>query len=92
LFALLARAHSMISVDTGPSHAATAVGCPVVVLIIGDMLVQCGPKPTTAPSQVVVAPDPSPPTGASPLAAITPAEVLAAWRQMTGGPAAVRRN
>ncbi len=89
LFALLARAHSMISVDTGPSHAATAVGCPVVVLIIGDMLVQCGPKPTTAPAQVVVSPDPTPAGVISPLASITPAEVLAAWRRMTGGPAAV---
>jgi len=32
LFALCALAHSMISVDTGPAHAAAAVGCPLVVL------------------------------------------------------------
>jgi ADP-heptose:LPS heptosyltransferase len=32
LFALCARAHSMISVDTGPAHAAAAVGLPLVVL------------------------------------------------------------
>ena len=30
LFALLTRAHSMISVDTGPAHAAAALGCPIV--------------------------------------------------------------
>jgi ADP-heptose:LPS heptosyltransferase len=32
LFALCAVAHSMISVDTGPAHAAAAVGLPLVVL------------------------------------------------------------
>ena len=33
LKALLANAHSMISVDTGPAHLAAAVGCPLVVLM-----------------------------------------------------------
>src|SRR5690606_17432849 len=32
LFALLEQAHSMVSVDTGPAHAAAALGCPLVVL------------------------------------------------------------
>jgi heptosyltransferase-2/heptosyltransferase-3 len=32
LFALCERAHSMISVDTGPAHAAAALGLPLVVL------------------------------------------------------------
>lgn len=32
LFALCTAAHSMISVDTGPAHAAAAVGLPLVVL------------------------------------------------------------
>jgi len=32
LFALCARSHNMISVDTGPAHAAAAVGLPLVVL------------------------------------------------------------
>lgn len=32
LFALIEAAHSMISVDTGPAHAAAALGLPVVVL------------------------------------------------------------
>lgn len=32
LVALLARAAGMITVDSGPAHAAAAVGCPVVVL------------------------------------------------------------
>lgn len=33
LFALLEVAHSLISLDTGPAHAAAALGCPVVVLV-----------------------------------------------------------
>jgi ADP-heptose:LPS heptosyltransferase len=36
LFALCALAHSMISVDTGPAHAAAAVGLPLVVLFGAD--------------------------------------------------------
>ncbi len=32
LFALCAMAHSMISVDTGPAHAAAALGLPLVVM------------------------------------------------------------
>jgi ADP-heptose:LPS heptosyltransferase len=32
LFALCERSHNMISVDTGPAHAAAAVGLPLVVL------------------------------------------------------------
>jgi heptosyltransferase-2/heptosyltransferase-3 len=32
LVALLARAAGLITVDSGPAHAAAAVGCPLVVL------------------------------------------------------------
>lgn len=32
LLALIEQAHSMVSVDTGPAHAAAALGCPSVVL------------------------------------------------------------
>ncbi len=32
LLALLERAHSMVSVDTGPAHFAAAMGCPLVIL------------------------------------------------------------
>lgn len=32
LFALLTMSHSCISLDTGPAHAAAALGCPLVVL------------------------------------------------------------
>jgi ADP-heptose:LPS heptosyltransferase len=32
LLALIERAHSMISVDTGPAHAAAALDCPLTVM------------------------------------------------------------
>ncbi|MCH6482710.1 hypothetical protein MMG85_03870 [Pseudoxanthomonas sp. LH2527] len=32
LLALLEQAHSLMSVDTGPAHAAAALGCPLVVM------------------------------------------------------------
>ncbi|HEX4952483.1 MAG TPA: glycosyltransferase family 9 protein [Thermoanaerobaculia bacterium] len=32
LFALLSMSHSLVSLDTGPAHAAAALGCPVVVI------------------------------------------------------------
>jgi ADP-heptose:LPS heptosyltransferase len=32
LCALLRQAHSLVSVDTGPAHAAAALGCPLVVM------------------------------------------------------------
>jgi len=38
--ALAERAHSMISIDTGPAHIAAAVGCPLVVLY-GPEQVSC---------------------------------------------------
>ena len=35
LIAVLERAHSMVSVDTGPAHLAAAMDCPLVVLYAG---------------------------------------------------------
>ena len=32
LLALMSRAHSLVSIDSGPAHAAAALGCPAVVL------------------------------------------------------------
>jgi len=44
LLALCASAHSMISVDTGPAHAAAALGLPLVVLFGGQPQVQWLPR------------------------------------------------
>ena len=77
LLGVLERAHSMVSVDTGPAHLAAAMGCPLVILYGGkygpdkwDRRSPCG-KPIVnlgAPPHLV--------------SAITPAEVVAAWRSL----------
>ncbi len=50
LFALIEAAHSMISVDTGPAHAAAALGLPVVVLYgVGPQSVWLPRSPSGSP-------------------------------------------
>jgi len=44
LFALCERAHSMISVDTGPAHAAAALGLPLIVLFGGQPQAEWAPR------------------------------------------------
>lgn len=76
---LAARAHSMISVDTGPAHIAGAVDCPLVVLYgsagWGRWL------PRSASGNVVML-GPRPPTPGAALMDIEVGEVLAAWRRL----------
>ena len=49
-FALCARAHSMISVDTGPAHAAAALGVPLVVMFGAHWPTYWAPRsPTSSP-------------------------------------------
>lgn len=77
LLGVLERAHSMVSVDTGPAHLAAAMGCPLVVLYGGKY----GPKkwgrrsPYGKPIVNLGAPP-------QPVAAIAPAAVIAAWRSL----------
>jgi heptosyltransferase-3 len=80
LLPLAEQAHSMISVDTGPAHAAGAMNCPLVVLysVFGSQ--RWRPRPPTAP---VIA------LGGergeqSRLTDIAPAQALAAWRSLGG--------
>jgi heptosyltransferase-2/heptosyltransferase-3 len=98
LFALMQRAHSLISVDTGPAHAAAALDCPSVVLFgASDPRVNRG-RPRRAPLIVLDgARDPAAPkpdgrdawAAAHALDAIAPSDVLAAFTrvrsQLTGG-------
>lgn len=53
LLALQARAHSMVSIDTGPAHSAAAMGCPLVVLYGAAAPAQW--KPRSASGSAVVA-------------------------------------
>jgi ADP-heptose:LPS heptosyltransferase len=78
LLALLERAHSMISVDTGPAHAAAALDCPLVVLFGSHEQRAWHPR---SPSGAVRAVGGS--RGAdSRLLDISVEEVLAAWRSL----------
>ena len=55
LFALLALAHSCISLDSGPAHAAAAVGCPVAVLQGMADPRRCAPRGAPGTVRVVAA-------------------------------------
>lgn len=82
LLALQTRAHSMISVDTGPAHSAAAMGCPLVVMFTrhahraADLY---APVPTTATVKIVQTPETLPEAG---LSAITPDAVVTAWQTL----------
>lgn len=49
LFALCACAHSMISIDTGPAHAAAALGLPLVVMFGGQLPARWLPRSVASP-------------------------------------------
>lgn len=53
LLALLSLAHSCISVDTGPAHAAAALDCPLVVLFGRASPVRFRPVSRNSPVQVI---------------------------------------
>ena len=53
LLALLSMAHSCISVDTGPAHAAAALDCPLVVLFGKASPSRFRPVSRTSPVQVI---------------------------------------
>lgn len=80
LLAVLERAHSMVSVDTGPAHLAAAMGCPLVVLYAGKY----GPEKWDRRSPfgkpiVNLGVNPR----ASLVADIPPAAAIAAWRGLS---------
>ena len=78
LLPLMWRAHSMISIDTGPAHAAAAQACPLVVLFGAMGSTRWRPRSTGSP---VIALE-SDRGEASKVMDITPAQVITAWRSM----------
>ncbi len=78
LLPLMQRAHSMISIDTGPAHAAAALGCPLVVLFGAMGSTRWRPRST---GSLVIALE-SDRGEASKVMDITPAQVIAAWRSL----------
>lgn len=87
LLALQERAHSMISVNTGPAHSAAAMGCPLVVMFTrhahraADLY---APVATTAPVRILQPPAHAADPG---LSSITPAAVIETWRELRPGSA-----
>ena len=83
LLALQERAHSLISVNTGPAHSAAAMGCPEVVMFTrhshraADLY---APVPTTAPVKIIFPDQAQPDAG---LSSITPDTVVTAWHEMS---------
>lgn len=84
LKALLERAHSMVSVDTGPAHLAAALGCPLVVLFGARSPLLWSPR--SGPGSAVTV------LGGLPLTRrvdeIDTAQVTAAWRRLPPRPSA----
>lgn len=77
LLPLLARCHSLITVDTGPAHAAVALGCPTVALFGAADPRRFRPGGASTPALVLTGEV----AGKPDILGIEPAEVIAAWRQ-----------
>ncbi len=80
LLALLERAASLIAVDTGPAHAAAALGCPTVALFghIDPWLYRPGGASTPAATVTGTL------DGQPSILGIQPQQVIEAWLALTG--------
>ena len=78
LLALLEVAHSMISVDTGPAHAAAALGCPLVVLYGAESSGVWRPRSPTGSDVFTLGGPPHSTT----VAEIPPEAVLDCWTRL----------
>lgn len=78
LLALAERAAGLVSVDSGPAHAAAAVGCPVVVLFGKADVALYSPR---GPGAIVRCLSGSV-DGEASIMGISPEQVLAAWRDV----------
>ncbi len=79
LVALSARAHSMITIDTGPAHVAAAMNCPCVILFGAFGWGRWAPR---APSATIITLGNREETKDGTVMSISTDEVIAAWRQL----------
>jgi heptosyltransferase-2/heptosyltransferase-3 len=79
LIALLERAQALITVDSGPAHAAAAVGCPQVVLFGKASTTLYRPWGTGGAQVKVLTGSIG---GEATMLGITPAAVIAAWEEL----------
>lgn len=75
LLPLLERAQSMVTVDTGPAHAAAALGCPTVTLFGRADSALYRPGGVSTPARVLTGRV----AGELDINGITPNDVMAAW-------------
>lgn len=78
LLPLLARSHSLVSVDTGPAHVAAALGCPTVALFGVADPQRFRPGGVSTPVEVLTGCV----DGKADILGIGPAVVLDAWRRL----------
>jgi ADP-heptose:LPS heptosyltransferase len=83
LLPILERAHSMISVDTGPAHAAAALGCPTVSLFGTANAVLFRPGGATTPAVALTGIV----NGVQNILGITVESVVKAWLDLIGSAA-----
>lgn len=81
LLALCARAHSMISIDTGPAHAAAACGLPLLVMYGAESPGEWLPRSPSGSAVVALG---GPPRSRR-VDELSVAEVFGAWQAMTSG-------
>ncbi|MDE2304318.1 MAG: glycosyltransferase family 9 protein, partial [Gammaproteobacteria bacterium] len=79
LVALLARAEALITVDSGPAHAAAAVGCPLVVLFGRASPTLYRPRGVADAAVELLR---GTVDGQASMLGISPEEVIAAWRRL----------
>ena len=91
LVALLARALGCLSVDTGPAHAAAAVGCPLTVLFGATDARLYRPRSRSSPVEIVsavpmadVAPGREAWAAVNAMSGISVAMALAGWERLRG--------
>jgi len=80
LLPLLKRAHSLISVDTGPAHAAAALGCPTVALFGTAPPDLYRPGGTSTPAVALTGRV----DGKQNILGITPRMVIESWLELLG--------
>lgn len=81
LLALCARAHSMISIDTGPAHAAAACGLPLLVMYGAESPGEWLPRSPSGSAVVALG---GPPRSRR-VDELSVAEVFDAWQAMVSG-------
>ena len=83
LLALLSVAHSCISVDTGPAHAAAAMNCPLVVLFGKASPARFRPISSDSVVTVMIGKAHSNEDSEVDISLISPDQVLTAWKEST---------